>query len=568
MNADEQFKTAIKRYQQNPSDSSYVSDFSHYYWGTLLDELCEVVRERKDVSKFLSGKENLINFGICPEILPDPDSVKKNIIDGSFTDGRLQIQTVVSWLTDLSIKIIAGDRKEQIERDINVAQIQIRKLENEVEILQQERKDAFVQQLLQGGQSSTPSTRKRIEDLESTDLLLRESIRGKKSIARGVFFSVEQKREHAARESQLLKEVDRVESLTSLITDHQVTVDIKKRSSLIQINLTKIIDLEDNVAKMSAEVSEIQRRQNEISPLEVESRIRKEIEYVRDLVRLSAKRMHRETCPLLRNEDKYFTVKTLAECLDRMIEFDPAIFHNDRVGLFGRPSVLLVPGTGNALYDWKNNRLICPIVVPGGNFMASISEATIEYRLDVDEEKRLLNSYNQIPEMKNIRSIFQIKSRLTKDYVVWMTSEYKGYRILAKNFKDWFEHQIGPSKTEIFTPLEYQQFNLSASQCRDILQAIETKLARGITVCTDDNLWAGSILYCQQGNFEQSMKLLAELLKRNPTNLMALYNCGQIAMKNMNKQLAVQCFTEFCNLNPQSWWARIASDHLRRLKMG
>ena len=29
-----------------------------------------------------------------------------------------------------------------------------------------------------------------------------------------------------------------------------------------------------------------------------------------------------------------------------------------------------------------------------------------------------------------------------------MTSEYKGFRILSKDIKEWFEREIGPSKNE------------------------------------------------------------------------------------------------------------------------
>jgi len=256
----------------------------------------------------------------------------------------------------------------------------------------------------------------------------------------------------------------------------------------------------------------------------------------------------------------------LNECLDRIIEFDPLLFKNDRVAIFGKPGVLIVPGNGNSLYDWKNNRLLVPLVPPGGNFMASIATGMIEYRLDVDEDKRMLNSYNQIPAHKKIRSMFQLRNNLMKDYVIWMTSEYKGYRILEKEKKDWFEHEIAPPKMDIFTPFEYQQFNITSSEFKKLMDSLDIKLSGDLSKCKNDELWSGSIVFYQQGKFQRAMEMLNALIQKDPENLMAYYNCGHIAMKCMNKSQAINSFTEYCNRNPQSWWTRVAREHLRRLQ--
>ena len=250
------------------------------------------------------------------------------------------------------------------------------------------------------------------------------------------------------------------------------------------------------------------------------------------------------------------------------MEFDPVLFKNSRVSLFGKPGIILVPGIGNSLYDWKNNCLIVPLMIQGDNHMASIASGIIEYRLDVDEDKLMLTSYNQLPEMKGIKSTLQLKSHLTKDYITWMTSEYAGYRILVRSAKDWFEHEVAPPKNEIFCPARYSTFNMTAAESKTMLATIEERMAGGLENCTDEELWAGSILFYNQGQFENALKLSIALASRTTAHKMIPYNIGQIATKLHKKQDAIAGFKEFISKNPQSWWSRLAQEHLRRLQMG
>jgi tetratricopeptide (TPR) repeat protein len=283
-------------------------------------------------------------------------------------------------------------------------------------------------------------------------------------------------------------------------------------------------------------------------------------------VKLTAKRLHTESCPFVRDGDAYFTYREISACLDRVLEFDPGIFHNGRAALFGKPFVLLVPGTGNALYDWKNNVIIVPLVPPSGNFMASLACGAVEYRLDTDEDKKLLTTYNQLPQHQNVKSLFLLRSELTKDYITWMTSEYRGYKNLSRETRKWFEHEIAPSKNDIYVPPEFRPFALSTEQFTAILDACEARLAGGVDGAAEDDLWTGGILNYQRGKFERSAELLKALVARFPTNHRAWYNLGHVFMKLMCKQEALRVFLEYAKLNPQSWWTGVVMDNVRKLQ--
>src|SRR5690554_254029 len=544
------------------SDSS--TDCNGPFWSMIIEAIADVVRNNGNLESFLKSESDLIDFGLCKEVHENTDQIREAIVNEDISQFPLQVLTISQWLMDLYSRLLLGDKKENLENEIRVVKMQIQKKEKMVAEIQEERKQHLLG-LLNPTVLSVP-VKKRINGLEETDVMQFESMRMKKAISRGVFFSVQQKREHFDREKQLQKELAWVNSLIDSIDDRGAMFELKKAGDQIVSEFNQIIDLEVVLEKTKAELECIEKKQQTVSLLEVENAIRKELEYIRDLVKLSAKRLRIETCPVLLKEKPYFNYKTLRECIERVMEFDPKIFRNYRVNLFGKPRVLFVPGIGNSLYDWKNNVILVPTMVPENNPIASVASGLIEYRLDVDEDRVLINSYNQLPEMKSIRSSLQLRSYLIKDYVKWMISEYKGYRVLQKGVKEWFEHEIAPDNNDIYTPAPYQNFALSISEYENLFKQIEEKIEDGIENCSEQDLWIGSILQYQKGKFDISLQMLQTLLQKNNNFTMAWYNLGHVASKLMRRKEAVCGFTEFSKRNPQSWWAIVARGHLRRLQ--
>jgi len=334
--------------------------------------------------------------------------------------------------------------------------------------------------------------------------------------------------------------------------------------------LEKSVVSDDQINEKQRELLAIADQNQKLSPLEVEGRVRTEIEYIRDLVKLVARRLHLESCSLLKPDDPFFTLDTIHECFDRIFEFDPMLFNNERVSYIGKPSVLLVPGNGNALYDWKNNQIVIPLVPPGGNFMGSIATGIVEYRIDVDEEKKMMHSYQKTPENKTVKSIVTLRANLTKDYMRWMTSEYAGFKVLSKDSRLWFEHEIGPRKSEIFCPQELQPFAMNQKRFSEAFEAVKKRIKEnGDAYATrPDDLWAGSVMACQLGKYEDALKYLDELTDKNPDHKFAWYNLGMICMKNMRGQDSQKAFKQFMLKGSRSWWTAVAAEHLRHLMDG
>ncbi|MDD5673154.1 MAG: hypothetical protein PHC61_03235 [Chitinivibrionales bacterium] len=561
-------RQAIATYLEAPAEPQHRQGLHGLFWSSLMNAIAEEVNGGRDLKGLFTDSFDFINFGLCPGASAEAAARGSDLKNAAVAYPFCQIKLFTEWLDEIVKKVNKGDQKESLERDIKLARISIKHLEDEIKMQQESRAELLLKNYGENGKPPPPPVVKQIESMEATDTGVLESMRVKRSISRGVFFSVEQKRQHIQLETQLQKEIGRNDGLIAKIKSKEDGLTVKNSGAKIAEIITQLLDTEEAIGKRTQALSDIQKRQESLSAVEIESRIRTEIEYVRDLLMLAAKRLHQDSCPFLRPDEPCFTVKEIGACVDRILEFDPRIFYNDRASIFGRPGIVLVPGSGNALFDWKNNMIIVPLIPPAGNCMASIATAMIEYRLDVDEEKRLMTSYNQIPDYKDLRSIFQLRATMTHDYIAWMLSEYKGYRVLGKDTKKWFDHEIAPDRNDIFAPPDYQQFALSSADYKKRAEDLEAALAGNLDECTVEVLWHGSIVAYQNGKFPRAIELLRQLVKKSPEHTFAYYNLGHACMKTMQKQEAIAAFMEFAKRNGQSWWAAIARDHVLHLQRG
>ena len=556
----------MQRLKAAPSEAALLRDAGILYWNLIEENVLRCIREKSDLGEFFRLEYDFVNFGASSESLDNAAETGQRIRSGCGVQRPIKTYMVSDWLSEVYVKCMAGDRKEALRKEVTLAAMQVWRLERDVVSLQQQRRDSIIKEC--GGAMAPDVLSRQIEKMETADALFRQNRKIIKNSSKGVFIPATEKRKHFEREKEYTDCCDYVDRFLSSIQTPETLASVKQCAARIRENLIGVIDGEDAIGRLEKEAAEVAKKQQTISAAELSAAMSKEIEYLRELVTLSAKRLRIESCAMFKPGDAYFTVKEAGDCIDRILEFDPRLFNNPRVSLFGIPSILLVPGVGNALYDWKNNRIVLPITAPSGNFMASVAYGMIEYRLDVDESRQLLASYNKLPRHADQKSIFHLKNELTKDYITWMTSEYRGYKNLAGEVRKWFEHEIAPNKNEIAVPLELRPFYLTTETFKKKLEEIESLLAKGVGDCPMDALWTGSILYYQHGKIERAMELLKALLAKNKDHVAALYNVGHACMKLMRKQEAVDFFSEYCKRNPQSWWATVAMEHIRRLQTG
>jgi tetratricopeptide (TPR) repeat protein len=567
MRFEEKFANALSLLREDSQSKQAIGEVCSSFWTWIAESVGEIILANGDTDAFIKENADLIDFGLEPSLV-DIAAVRASIVDSDMEGCRVQVRTITQWLREVLMKAMAGDKVEELQHKLKVQQLQCSKIMKEVQQMQADRRS-----MIENMYYRPTDPAKQLTELENADTMLLESLKKKKQISKGTFLTVEEKRLHVKNQVDLQKKLDYAANFINTLPNKDGSAEVKRMTKVIQEELfAKLVDSEFAEKKISDELQSLQKKLAEMSLSAVENKITEDLEYIRDITRLSAKRLSLDPFPLVRRDEKVFSFSLLKKSLNQITEFDPHIFHNDRVPLFGRPYVLLVPSTGNAIYDWKNNCIVLPMIAPGANFMGSLASGIIEYRLDVDEDKKLLTSYNELPDLKAIRSVIELKKRLTKEYIIWMTSEANGYRILSKESKNWFEHEIGPSKNDIFTPLEYQSYSMSLKEYNALFEETTARIKEAEESEADpkpepnpDDLWVASILYQQQGKPERALPLLEAYTKARPDHLMAWYNLGYIAMKQMNRTLARDAFNVFCKMDTQSWWAKVVRDHLRNL---
>ena len=563
MQFEERFANALALLKEDSQSKQAIGEVCSTYWTWLGESLGEIIRANGDTAPYIEANVNIIDFGIVPALV-DAEKVRATIVDCELDSRRIQVRTISMWLKELLLKVRQGDKVEKLDLECKTEELKLKKVMSEIKDTQADRRSKIENMYFK---PTDPA--KSLAELENTENMLLDNLRKKKEISKGVFLSAEQKREHVKQQVDLQKKLEFANSFINTLPNKDGSTEIKKMTKTIHDELfVKAVDVESGLKKLKEELESVQKQSADMPLSEIENKITEELEYIRDITRLSAKRLAIDPFPLIRPEDKLFSLSALNKNLNQITEFDPQIFHNERVPLFGRPYVLLVPSTGNAIFDWKNNCIVMPTIAPGGNFMGSISSGIIEYRLDVDEDKALLTSFNKMDEMKTVRSVIDLKAKLTKYYVIWMTSEYNGYRILSKEAKKWFEQEIGPSKNDIFTPLEFQSYTMTSMEFNKLFDDVTGRLKEAEDAskpAAPDDLWAASLLYYQQGKPEKALPLLEQYVKARPEHLMGWYNLGFIAMKQMNRTLAKEAFNTFCKMDTQSWWSKAVRDLMRNL---
>ena len=303
------------------------------------------------------------------------------------------------------------------------------------------------------------------------------------------------------------------------------------------------------------EAEELDSAAESIDLLEAQVAQKEELKKLRTFMEVAARRGRgRPSCVPLSRVD-LATPRSICDALALIEEYDPKLFHNNLVYRNGHPTVIIVPGFGEGRYDWSNNTFVIPSI-PNVSVVHSVSVAVMMYREDLDhhmQERRLSRAYaEEINENKQIRSGIELRDKLRRDYVLWVTKETHGTRKLSKETRKWFEYYIAPSKREVKNGLglkpEYADDRLS------VLQDMADP---------DENiLYQMAVSNFQLERYDKAGEYFQKVYEMNPKNLDALYNLG-LSRKMASRSDARECFIEYMQKARGSWWANVALDYSR-----
>src|SRR3989339_356363 len=510
MYIDKSSKSTLLKFRQNPADQRIQTEVNRMYW----DAIYKLVRESAGAGKAsrldLSAHALLFDCGILDfDLIDGGRKQAESFIAENKSVPDKNIYTFSEWLAREYQRALSFDKKDELRQEIKLLDSQIYRKWDEIKEFQNERRSFFSSKLDglsgKGRMYANPlAVMDRFYQIENAEQLFYDISVAQKEIAGGKFLDISAKRE------------------------------------LVQKN------------------TEQQKLKTAFSNL-----LNETMDYLRELVTLSSKRVHAMSLSVTALISVPATKMSVKTVLEKISEFDPKVFKNERVKYMGMPNFVIVPGYGKSLYDWKNNAIIIPSL-SYGKLDESIFYGVIEYKLDADEDKVLLMEYNKIEENKGIKSHLRLKEKFSKDYVVYMSQETRGYKVLPKDTRVFFNREISPVRYEIKMPLEYDPVAMSQEAFVDLKQQLQTHVKSGQG--SAEHFYGMGIIDGYYEAYDAAIENMKQALTLQPDFLDALYNLGIVYMKKHMRKEAAQCFTMYIQKTPQSWWTSVCQEYLTKLR--
>ncbi|MEW6041867.1 MAG: hypothetical protein AB1633_10125, partial [Elusimicrobiota bacterium] len=510
-------ESAVKSFIDNPSDSRVKQQLNTCFWDMIFSIVHgELEKGHEEVLEF-DNSRYLFDYGfVASELLENGEKDFKEIFESEKPVADENIICFSQWVALQYKRIINFNKREQYKQDILIMQQEASRKRKDIEKLCNERETFFsetIQNLL--NEKHTFSLQvfnqymSRFEKIKILDSLYWEISVIQNSIREGKFLDVNKKREFVSKK----KEYDRnFSAFDNFITELRNQADIQHMRELcesVNILIDEIIASESKEQKLKKELESLNNEWLTLSPMEIKSRVDEMLDYFKGLMILSSKRVRATPFSVLTGKFRPTMKWQIKELLNRIEEYDPKVFRNERVSYMGPPKIVVIPGYGNGIYDWKNNAMLIPSI-PYSKLEDSLYMAIVEYKLDMDEDKLLLTSYNKIEDYKGIRSFFALKERFAKDYAIYMAFETRGYKVLEKSVRDWFLHEIAPSRNEIKLPMKYD-FSVSTREVFDKMK-LELKQREKDKTASDEDYYGLAMIFSQEDDLDTGIEYLCKTI--------------------------------------------------------
>ncbi|MFH0922359.1 MAG: hypothetical protein V1913_18595 [Fibrobacterota bacterium] len=563
--------SAIRAFKTDPKDRKNRYALNNVYW----DLLYTIVRERADGGSakilHLSEDSALIDLGILDvNLFENGEKDWKEIQAGlNFVNDDMMF-TFTEWIEREYQRTLNFDKKDHIRNEITALEHELTKHHDEFAAKQDDRRTLFQNYLepsLSSRSMATPAFRNqylaRFDRIRTADDMEYEIQVKQKKISTGKFLDVTIKRELAERIKEYQKYLTGFKNLLSELRNPAAEKEILAASEEIHDLAVEIVDLESKRNKKEEELKNLVDQTATLSPKEIEASINEMLDYFKGLMILSSKRVKAEPLAVAAGKSRPTTKAALKKVIQMIEEFDPKVFKNDRVKYLGLPKFVILPGFGNGLYDWKNNAILIP-TQPCTRLEESVFAGVVEYKLDMDDDKALLMSYNKLEDNKGIKSHLRLKERFAKDYAIFMGQETRGYKVLKGDARAWFNHEIAPNRFEIKIPLEFDPIAMPQEAYNTLVAALNEKVAKG-TAGYRDFYGLGIIANYNEAH-EKAIDYFKKSYETAPDFIDALFNLAVTQMKKQMRREAAATFTEYIKKSPQNWWTGVCQEHLMKLK--
>jgi len=440
----------VEAFRKDPSDRDNLSKLNGLYWDLIINTVQKKLPRVKDNAiQFEDNDLELINFGLLDrQFIPENSNVLDQMeLDKKFDPGE-DSPLVYIYLSDLLQDVykeaFGCNKLIALEEDKKKTEADFQNCTERIKILGKGRLD-LVQSFPNG-----PAAAKFIaqyDNLVRGMAVLDRKMKSGKSISNEERAKIVQAKNIR---NQLMNQISRyLTTIKGKVSDDQIN-QLRELGEELEKKVILDLDLHELVARKTQIINDHVKSMKSISIKQKETTYKNEMIRIKKYVLMTAKKAKVDSNAVLVNIKDIATKTRVKEIIDLFLEdnIDPQIFDpaQQRIKQLGIPRVMLVPGSGDAVYDWEKHLFIVPLIAPK-TLEESIANAFVEFHWDMDEDKSMRESYGAIKIYKKL-SITKLKQQLSKDYVIWATQESKGWKKLDKEVRSWFLVKIAKQKLD------------------------------------------------------------------------------------------------------------------------
>ena len=438
----------IEKFKKEPDNRDHLAQLNNLYWDLIIGTINKKLPKVKETTvEFDDTERKLINYGLLDaKFLPDNSNVLTQIAeDQGFTPPEAQnlvykyIEDVVQDVYKEAFGYVKLEVLKQQRREIEA---ELTGIQDRLKILSTGRLD-LMGQFPNGAQASAFVV--KLDGLIKTQAILDRMMKAGRQL------NTEQRQKVVAMKNARTQLTNQLANFFTAIKGRVSEDQVATFRAYGEEFDKKCMDELLGKEKLAAHDDKVKAHEAEMKALTIkakESTYKNEIVRLKKYVILASKKSKVEPTAVLVNLRDIATRKRVCEIIDLFLSenVDPHVFDpaQQRIKKLGRPSVLLVPGSGLSVYDWEKHMFLVPLN-PAASLEESVANSFVEFHWDMDEDKSMRESYGEIKIYKKL-SITKLKQQLAKDYIIWATQESKGWKKLDKEVRGWFQTKIAKQK--------------------------------------------------------------------------------------------------------------------------
>lgn len=469
-------KSAIASFNANPSNIAHIRYLNSQYWDMVYFIVKKKVLSTGGLS-FSESEKLAIDFGyISDELLGENKDITPRALNDSVSvkngrRGPVPCFSISKWLHEQLQDFLGINKLKEYEKkyDALVKFVDNLREEKRVVIESKKKMDEEFKNNRPAGISTAAA-----EKITAFNALIDEALEKYGSLRSRIQNELLMKKgervEFVTLENQIGKTRDErkkfYKSLPAAKADYLANL-VFLEDMIIQKE-HEIFDNVTLIGKSRQKIEEFIYSKKEILDDEKDEFLKEKISAVKNIIEIISKTNKIDPVIFLTENPQENIPDALFDVIEKVMEFDPGLFENKKVKIYGRPDMILAPGKGRGDYDYHMNALIIP-QFPVKDYIDSMLNALALYRWECDDENKMKNSFSNLKSNKYFTSSSTLMQSFIKNYCIYMSKNIDGggaVRISEFDFETraWFICYISRREAELGgLPEEEENYDTSAA---------------------------------------------------------------------------------------------------------